>query len=129
MKAYHLVIATSGDEASPLHFLDRSDASRYQKILLWPWEHLGHYQAPNGEIVPLAKIQFRVEPVVLPGIYDPDLDWIVWRKNKQLGYAPLVPGRCFDPSAWHLVTDQDRRDPVLSPKLAHAERELDQQNK
>lgn len=129
MKAFRLTLSPSGELATPLHFLDRSDCTRYQKMLLAPWEALGYYQSPAGEKIPLAKVQLRIEPALIPGIFDADLDWIVWRKDGALGYVPLVPGRCFDAGAWRPVTDQDRRDPTLAPKLANAERELNSQSK
>jgi hypothetical protein len=129
VKAFRLVLSSNGEAASDLHFLDRSDASRYQKILLWPWLSLGYFQAESGEKFPLAGLQFRVEPVILPGIHEPELDWVVWRKDGLLGSCPIVPGRCFDPSSWRPISDHDRRDPIIAPKIAHAERELDESQK
>jgi hypothetical protein len=125
VRAYRLVVAQSQLPASPLHFLDRSDAARYQKILLWPWESLGYFQPLDGPKISLKDLQIRVDAVTLPGIYAAELDWALWRQSGELGFAPFVPGRAFDPGAWRAVSDQDRRDPMLAPKIANAERELD----
>jgi hypothetical protein len=125
MKAYRLVMAEGGAPASPLHFMDRSDASRYQKILLWPWEGLGYFQPEGQASLALAQARVRVESAALPGVYDPDLDWVVWRKDATLGYVPLLPGRCFDPGSWRAVSDHDLNDPIMAPKVAQARRELD----
>lgn len=125
MKAFRLVLSPDDLPASPLHFLDRSDASRYQKILLWPWEALGYFQTETGNKIPLGQLQMRVEPVSIPGIFEPDLDWVLWKVDGKLGFVPLVPGRCFDPGAWRTIHDHDIRDPMMAPKIAHASRELD----
>jgi hypothetical protein len=70
-----------------------------------------------------------VDSVTLPGIFDPELDWIVSKNGGVLGHIPLVPGRCFDPETWRAISEQERRDPILAPKIAHAERELEEQGK
>jgi hypothetical protein len=127
MKAFRLVLDPGGIPASPLHFLDRGDASQYQKILLWPWKVLGYFQSADGAKWPLEGLRFRVEPALLPGIHDPALDWVLWRNQNVLGYVPLIPGRCFDPESWRAIQDQDLRDPILAPQIAEAERQLDAQ--
>jgi hypothetical protein len=129
MKAFRLILSSTGEAASPLYFLDRSDANLYQKTLLWPWQTLGYFQSEDGHKFSLEGLQFRVEPEIIPGIHDPELDWILWRKDNELGYTPLVPGRCFDTRSWRAINDHDRRDPILTPKIAHAERELDAHEK
>jgi hypothetical protein len=93
--------------------------------LLLPWEPLGYYQDEKGQKFPLKQLQFRAEVAILPGIYDADLDWILWKVNETLGYVPLVPGRFFDPGSWRSISDQEMRDPIVAPKVAHAERELE----
>ena len=125
MKAFRLILTNSESPASPLHFLDRSDASRYQKILVMPFEPLGYFQVEGGQQFPLSNLNFRVEAVSLPGIFDTELDWVMWKIDGHLGFVPLVPGRCFDPSAWRTINDHDHRDPIMAPKIAHAERELE----
>jgi hypothetical protein len=124
MQAFRL-ISPDGDFATPLHFVDRSDAARYQKILLWPWEPLGFYQEPNGTRHQLAGLRFNVEATSLPAMLDPDLNWLVWKRDGVFGYVPLLPGRCFDPGSWRPMAESDRRDPVMAPKIAHAEREYE----
>jgi hypothetical protein len=125
MKAYRLVMADSAGAASPLYFIDRLEANRYQKILFWPWEGLGYFQAEGQQRRALADAKVRVEVVTLPGIHDAELDWILWAKEGQLGYVPMLPGRCFDPGAWRAISDHDLRDPIMAPKIAHAQRELE----
>ena len=125
MRVFHLAMAHNGQPASPLHFLDRSDANRYQKILLWPWETLGYFQSEGGEKIELKQQQLRVESSAIPGIFEPELDWMLWKVDGILGYVPLVPGRCFDPGAWRSINDHDLRDPIMAPKIAHAARELE----
>lgn len=112
--------------ASPLWFLDRNSASRYLKPLLYPWEPLGYFRMPDTrEEIPLGLLKLKVESVLLPASYDADLDWVCWRLHGEFGYSPVVPGRCFDPADWRKVPDAERRDPILAPKIAEAERNLD----
>ena len=65
-------------------------------------------------------LQLRVESSTRPGIFEPELDWMLWKVDGILGYVPLVPGRCFDPGAWRSINDHDLRDPIMAPKIAHA---------
>lgn len=125
MRAYRLIMSATGKPVSELHFLDRSDANRYQKILLWPWLVVGYFQSDDGQKFPLEGLLFRVDTVSVPGVYTEELDGVVSRQGGTLGYTPVVPGRCFNPSSWRSFKDLDREDPILAPKIAHAERELD----
>jgi hypothetical protein len=126
VKSFRLVIDHTNDSASNLHFLERLDANRYQKMLLWPWESLGYFQSPAGNKYSLPGVKFQVELVSLPGIYYQELDWVAWRNSGELVYTPIVPGRCFDPKNFRPISEQDRIDPIMGPKIANLERALDE---
>jgi hypothetical protein len=110
--------------ATNLYFLDRADAQRYQKVLLWPYETLGYFSNSDGSKLALDAVQFRVELQMLAAIYHAGLDWVLWKKEGKLVYTPLVPGRCFDPESYRQVGEHEMSDPDLGPKIVEAEGQL-----
>ena len=125
LKCFQLINVTdSGLPASNLNFLDRNDALRYQKMLLWPFENLGYMPLSDGRKIKLSEVVLKVESRMIPGLYDPALDWVLSHKDGKLGFSAVVPGRCFDPDEWREVSEADRLDPNRAPLLAEAERHL-----
>ena len=125
MRCFEILnLSDGGKPASNLNFLDRNDALRYQKMLLWPFENLGYMPMSDGRRLKLNEVHLKVEPRMIPGAYDAALDWVLWHKDGKLGYSPVVPGRCFDASEWREVPQADRLDPMRAPLLAEAERHL-----
>jgi hypothetical protein len=110
--------------ATNLVFLDRADAQRYQKVLLWPFETLGYFSNSDGSRMPLDQVQFRVELQMMPAVHHAGLDWILWKKEGKLVYTPVVPGRCFDPEDYRVVGEHEMSDPELGPKIVEAEAQL-----
>ena len=125
MKAFRPVTLGKGDLVSPLAFLDREAAERFSEVLLWPSKPLGFFTLPSGEKVPLDRFRTRVESFELEALHEAELGLLVKLKEGEFGYASVVPGRAFDPAEFRRFTDQEQRDPIVAPKIAHARRELE----
>jgi hypothetical protein len=111
MRVYRLFNVSEHEPASGLHFLGRDEAERYKELVKWPYANEGTWPLADGRVLPLERLELRVEPLERPWLADPELGLVVFEQDGQLGGAALLPGDCFDPDEWQPAPAADGAGP------------------
>lgn len=126
MKAFRLYNLSELGPASPLHFLERAGAEGYRDYVKWPYLKTGFYPTRDGEKVPLADLDLRVEEVEINAVMVPELELLLIERDGIVGNCYVLPGKCYDPDSWAPASAAELGNPQAGPLLEEAQRRFRQ---